>query len=96
MPSAFNQDELANPTDTTVLFNPLIDLISFKINELALDSTLDLAKHLAGEILNLLTTYLFTSVNELCRAVATNRAKILHSLSKIIVYNVATNEKIAE
>ena len=79
-----------------MLLNPFIDPICSGINELALDSTLDLAKHPAGKILNLLTTYSFASVNEFCRAMATNGAKILHFLSKIIAYNVATNEKIAE
>ena len=96
MLGAFNQDELANPTDTTVLPNLFIDFISFEIDELALDSILDLAKHPAGEILNLPATYSFASVNKFCHAVATNRTRILYSLSKIIAYNVATNEKIAE
>ena len=95
IPGAFNQDELADP-DTTVLFKPPTDFIFSGINELTLDSTLDLAKHPAGEILNILATYSFASVNEFFRAVATNGAKILHSLSKIIAYNVATNEKIIE
>ena len=73
-----------------------VDFISSKIDDLALDFTLNLAKHLADEILNLPATYSFASINEFCRAVATNGAKILHSLSKIIAYNVAINKKIAE
>ena len=93
---AFNQDELADPANTTVLSKPFIDLISFGINELALDSILDLAKHPASEILNLPATYSFASINEFCYVVTTNGARILHSLSRIISYDVATNEKIAE
>ena len=73
--SAFDQsNELADLADITVLLEPLIDLISFEINELALDFTLDLAKHPASKILNLSATYLFASVNEFCCAVATNGA----------------------
>ena len=78
----FNQDELANPIDTTVLFKPLIDPISSGIDELALDSTLDLAKHTASEILNLLATHLFTSVNKFCYAMATNEAQNTPLLSQ--------------
>ena len=96
MPDAFNQDELTNPTDTIVLFKPFIDLISSGINELALDSTLDLAKYIASEILNLPAIYSFANINEFCPAMATNKTQILHSLAKIIDYDVSTNEKISK
>ena len=99
MPSAFNQnDKLANPAnDTTMLFKPhIVDLIFSKIDELVLNSTLNLAKHLAGEILNLSAIYLFANVNEFCCTVAINRAKIFYSLARIIAYNVSINEKIAK
>ena len=95
MPGAFDQDKLAD-LETTVLFKSSINLISSRINELALDSTLDPAKHSAIKILNLPAIYLFASVNEFCRAVVINRARIFYSLARIIVYNVAINEKIAE
>ena len=97
MLGVFDQDKLANLADTTVLLKlPTVDLISFRINELALDSTLDLAKHPVNEILNLPAIHSFAIVNEFCRAVATNRAQILYSLAKIIDYNMSTNEKISE
>ena len=71
----FNQNnKLTNLADKIVLPKLFIDLISSGINELALDSTLNLAKHLVSEILNLSATHSFASVNEFCRAVATNRA----------------------
>ena len=76
MPSAFDQNnKLNNSADTNVLPQPHTDdLISSKIDKLALDSTLDLAKHSADKILNLPITYLFASVNEFCDALATNKA----------------------
>ena len=97
MLGAFDQNELTESADTILLPKLYtMDPISSKIDELALHSILDLAKHPASEILNLLATHSFASVNEFCRAVATNRAKILHFLSRIIAYNVAINEKITE
>ena len=74
----------------------MVDLIFFKINKLALDFTLDLSKHSANEILNLPATYSFASIIEFCRAVAINGAQILYFFTKIIAYEMSTNEKISE
>ena len=99
MLDAFDQNnELADPANDTIVLPKThsVDFISSKINELALDSTLDLAKHPASKILNLPATHSFASVNEFCSTMATNGARIFHSLVRIIAYNVLTNEKIAE
>ena len=46
-----------------VLFRlQIVDFISSKIDELAINSTLHLAKHSASEILNLLATYSFANI----------------------------------
>ena len=101
MPGAFDQDKLANPADTTMLSRShanliILNLTSSEIDKLILDSSLNLAKYLAHEILNLSATHSFANVNEFCRAVIINKNQILHSLIKIIDYDVSTNEKISE
>ena len=101
MPGAFDAEELEYHEVETVLppnVNRGVDTLAVDLDKVALDGGLDLSKHPAHELLNLPAHHSFSNITEFRRAVASTSdgAWILHSLAKMVEYDVSTNDKMSD
>lgn len=72
-----------------------VDKFITKTNKLVLNSSLDLFKHPAYMLLDLLICHVFNNIAKLCCAIVntSNGAHLFHSLAIVVIYNVAIYEK---
>ena len=88
IPGAFDaqQPELQDD-DTMLLMGNLLD-------ELALETRLDCSQHPASKPIDLAQHHVFANADEFCHVVATNGARVLHSLARMVAYDVAANSRV--
>ena len=85
MPGNFSN---LDPVDSCLSENLLDNLL----DDLALET--HLAQHPAHKLIDLLKHHKFYSANKFCRIVAANRVHVLHSLTRVIEYDVTVHKKI--
>lgn len=64
------------------------------LDKLVLETSLDLLQHLAQKTINLPEYHVFASIAEFCHVVATNKARVLYLLVRIVAYDVVMYNKV--
>lgn len=78
---------LEDPKDPLCLMKNLLD-------ELTLETELDLSQHPAHKSIDLLEHHVFTSASKFRRVVAADRARVLYLLARMVAYNILTHNKV--
>ena len=66
------------------------------LDNLALETHLDLSQHLAHETIDLTKQHVFASVSEFRRVVAADRACVLHLLARMVRYDVTQHSRVSK
>ena len=89
MPGNFSNLDPVNSSPSENLLDNLLD-------ELALETHLDLSQHPAHKLINLSEHHIFHSASKFRRIVAANGARIFYLLARIVEYNFTIHKKVTK
>ena len=104
MPGAFNQEKLYN--NSTLLqklkagppVDKSVEKLATNLDNIALETSLNLSEHLAHKLLNLPEQRVFNNFTRFCHTVAdtTNGPRVFCSLAKLVEYDITTHQKMTK